>query len=390
MPQDPKTLISYRRDDSSGWARGLYDRLTKAYGEDRVFIDFDGIGSGEDFEEKIISQIKSSDVLLAMLGQNWLNARDEDGTRRLEQEDDPVRVEIRTGLDESMVLIPVTVDGARMPKAKSLPQDISRFARINAHDLGLKTFHPDVDDLISEIELQLKLKREKAESTSAEARISALEAELAAAKAELSKERKAQKARKIERKPFDAYLAYSHKDNSRIAATLQRALEDFPAVDGRRLRIFRDSTDLAASPNLMSNIKDMLDNSEYLILLASPSAAQSHWIDVELSYFLERHDKDRILTVLAAGDPESAFPMQHLEEMPLYVDLRGYQDNPKAHRDKSFKNNVAKIVAAIHNVPLDEVSIGRIRDRKKQQLIVAISFLLLGFIFAGIYMFLKS
>lgn len=389
MPQKPRTLISYRRDDASGWARCLYDRLTGTFGEDRVFIDFDGIGSGEDFEEKIVAKIKSSDVLLALLGKNWLNAKDDDGNRRLEQENDPVRVELRTGLNESLVLMPVLVDSARMPKAAALPTDIARFARLNAHELRLKTFHQDVDDLFSEIELQLKLRKEKAESASAEARIAALEEELKVAKNELAKERET-KIQSSARKPFDAYLAYSHGDSHRLAAELQRALERYPAVGGRRLRVFRDSTDLAASPDLMSNITNMLDNSEYLILLASPKAAKSRWIEAELLHFQKSHHQNRILTVLADGDPESSIPMHLLQETPLYVDLRGYQDNPRLHREESFKLGVSKLVAALHEMPLDEVTGGRQGNRIRRRTVFAVALLSVAVFLIAIYLTIKT
>lgn len=91
----PRTLISYRRDDAGGWARFLFDNLRENSGFDHVFIDFDGIRSGENFEKKIVAEIEQSKVVLGVIGNHWLNAKDEKGNRRLDDEEDPVRVEIR-------------------------------------------------------------------------------------------------------------------------------------------------------------------------------------------------------------------------------------------------------------------------------------------------------
>jgi len=166
-------------------------------------------------------------------------------------------------------------------------------------------------------------------------------------------------ATRSKRKAFDAFLVYSHRDGSRLAAILQNALETYPPVDGRTLRIFRDTTDLAASPSLMFNIQEMVDNSEFLILLASPAAAQSRWVEAELSYFLKSRSPDRVLMVIAAGDPESStapsFRSILGEDMPLFVDFRGLSEGSNVGRNPDFQMGVAKLVAGIRRVALDDI-----------------------------------
>src|SRR5215472_17305103 len=242
---------------------------------------------------------------------------------------------------------------ARMPTPQVLPHDIQRLSGRNAHVIGLKTFHRDVDDLAEEIRLQTRLLKEKRESVSPDARIKELERELARARVEL------EAATRSKRKAFDAFLVYSHRDGSRLAAILQNALETYPPVDGRTLRIFRDTTDLATSPSLMFNIQEMVDNSEFLILLASPAAAQSRWVEAELSYFLNSRSPDRVLMVLAAGDPESStapsFRSILGEDMPLFVDFRGLSEGSNVGRNPDFQMGVAKLVAGIRRVALDDI-----------------------------------
>jgi len=407
---EPKTAISYRREDSSGWARALYDRLIHTFGESYVFIDFDGIGSGDDFESKIATTINASDALLALIGRRWLDIKNENGGRRLDDAHDTVRFEIRAGLGKGLV-IPVLVDGADMPKTSALPTDIQKLGRLNAHVIGLKTFHRDVDDLTEEIRLQTKLAREKRESVSPEASIRALEHELAQARAELdkrsyqsrlrlfrvpwprpsrvmgseardlernSKVRRGEARPQREEKPFDAFLVYSHREGGRLAAVLQKALETYPAVGGRKLHIFRDTTDLAASPSLLSNLREMIDNSEFLIFLASPAAAQSRWVEAELSYFLQSRPRNRVLMVLAEGDLESSMPASlgsaFGSDMPLFVDFRGLGGDSDATRSPDFRIGVARLVAGLRGMALDDVLDRRGYQRRRRRVVAILVF----------------
>ncbi len=93
-----KIFISYRRDDSSGYAGRLYDRLKQHFGKDRVFMDIDHIEPGEDFVELINEKVHSCTTLIALIGQHWLNATDRTGTRRLDIPEDLVRLEITSAL----------------------------------------------------------------------------------------------------------------------------------------------------------------------------------------------------------------------------------------------------------------------------------------------------
>ena len=109
---------------------------------------------------------------------------------------------------------------------------------------------------------------------------------------------------------YDAFLSYTHRDRP-IATGIQRGLHQVGRRLGalRALRVFRDDTNLEVSPDLWGKITEAMDRSRYLVVVLSPDAAQSYWVNREVQYWLEHHARDRLLLVLAAGrldwDPAS-------------------------------------------------------------------------------------
>jgi len=144
-------FINYRRDDSIGTAGRLRDRLAQAFGQNNLFMDVDSIPAGVDFFTYLNKQVAACDVLLVVIGQNWLDAKDESGKRRLDNPDDFVAVEIAAALGRDIRVIPILVDDARMPKADRLPDPIKLLARRNAVELRHTHFHRDAEALIGKI-----------------------------------------------------------------------------------------------------------------------------------------------------------------------------------------------------------------------------------------------
>lgn len=128
----PRIFISYRRDDSPGSAGRLYDRLAEEFPKDHLFMDVDAIAPGVDFVSEIESSVTKCDVLLAIIGRNWIAAADAQGRRRLDDPADFVRHEIATALKSGVRVIPVLVDGAAVPAASALPDDLQPLVRRNA------------------------------------------------------------------------------------------------------------------------------------------------------------------------------------------------------------------------------------------------------------------
>jgi tetratricopeptide (TPR) repeat protein len=143
-----KIFINYRRDDSIGMAGRLHDRLAQTFGRDRLFMDVDHIPVGADFVAHLNSQVAACEVVLVVIGRNWLRAKDKAGQRRLHQPDDFVAIEIAAALARDIRVIPVLVDGARMPKESELPDSLKPLARRQAVDVRHSHFGHDAEALV--------------------------------------------------------------------------------------------------------------------------------------------------------------------------------------------------------------------------------------------------
>ena len=144
-------FINYRREDSIGSAGRLHDRLAQTFGQQNIFMDVDSIPVGVDFVADLNSQVAACDVVLVVIGPNWLDAKDESGRRRLDNPDDFVAIEIAAALARNIRVIPVLVDGARMPKASELPDPIKPLVRRNAFEMRNAQFRRDADALIAKV-----------------------------------------------------------------------------------------------------------------------------------------------------------------------------------------------------------------------------------------------
>src|SRR6516164_381964 len=146
-----KIFINYRRDDSIGTAGRLNDRLAQSFGRKNLFMDVDNIPAGVDFAEYLQSQVSACDVFLAIIGPNWLDAKDDDGRRRFDNPDDYVAIEIAAALARKIRVIPVLVDGARTPKADKLPDSVKPLVRRNAVEIRNTQFGRDAEALVSKV-----------------------------------------------------------------------------------------------------------------------------------------------------------------------------------------------------------------------------------------------
>jgi peptidoglycan/xylan/chitin deacetylase (PgdA/CDA1 family) len=144
-----KIFINYRRDDSIGMAGRLHDRLAHTFGRAKLFMDVDHIPVGTDFVTHLNNQVAECDVILVVIGPNWLSAKDESGGRRLDDPDDFVAIEIAAALARDIRVIPVLVDGARMPKASELPDFLKPLARRHAVDVRHAHFGHDAEALVA-------------------------------------------------------------------------------------------------------------------------------------------------------------------------------------------------------------------------------------------------
>jgi hypothetical protein len=209
---------------------------------------------------------------------------------------------------------------------------------------------------------------------------------------------------------YKAFISYSHAADGRLAPALQSALHRFakPWYRLRALRVFRDRTNLSANPGLWSEIHKALGQSEFLLLMASPSSAASKWVRQELTYWVENRDSTKLIFLLtdgalawheAAGDFDwprtTALPdavRGKFKQEPLYVDLtwaKGVEQLSTRHPE--FLDRVATVAAALHGRPKDEIFGEDLRQHRRTRRVAwTAAFLLLALtIVAGIFAWLS-
>ncbi|GLY93779.1 hypothetical protein Acsp02_10350 [Actinoplanes sp. NBRC 103695] len=182
---------------------------------------------------------------------------------------------------------------------------------------------------------------------------------------------------------FNGFISYSHAADGRLAPAVQRGLHRLakPWHRRRALWIFRDQTGLSVTPALWTSIQKALDNSEYFVLMASPEAAQSPWVNREIEHWVATKPLDRILPVVTDGewrwdpvakdfDAESTSVPAALRgvfaEEPLYLDLRWARDDRHLSlRHSRFRDAIAQLAAPMHGVSKDDLEGEDVRQHRR-------------------------
>jgi WD40 repeat protein len=196
---------------------------------------------------------------------------------------------------------------------------------------------------------------------------------------------------------YRAFISYSHAADGRLAPAMQLALHRFarPWYRLRAIRVFRDDASLSANPALWSSITEALDGSDFFLLLASPEAAESSWVDRELAYWCERRPRSNVLVALTDGELswDSAagdFDWRHttalppaargkFEGEPRWIDLRWARtrDDLSLHNAR-FREAIADLAAPLHGRPKDELVGEDVRQHRRTIRIAAAATLALA------------
>lgn len=153
-------FISYRRDDAAYVTGHINDLLRKEFGEESVFTDVDNIALGVDFRAVLDESVSQCQVLLAVIGDNWLTVRSRDGKPRLDDPADFVRIEIESALKRNIPVIPLLVSGATMPLEEDLPGSLKDLAFRNGTQIRpAPDFNLDMDRLIRNLRAYLQSMR---------------------------------------------------------------------------------------------------------------------------------------------------------------------------------------------------------------------------------------
>lgn len=142
----PPIFISYRRNDARGWPVHLQHAFEQVFGHGQVFLDTRDIGKGEKYPEVLRQALQDAKVMLVLIGPDW--NPECDGHHRLDEADDWVREEVRSGLGHCPLLLPVLLDKGRMPAAGQLPEDLRALCPHQAASIDPQRSIDDVDSLI--------------------------------------------------------------------------------------------------------------------------------------------------------------------------------------------------------------------------------------------------
>jgi hypothetical protein len=145
-----KIFISYRRDDSAANALGIGQYLEHEFGSKNVFIDVD-MRAGTNFPNVLEQRLAECKVMLVLIGPNWLNAKDDLGSRRLEDPYDWVRLEIASALKHQITIIPVRINGTDLPLKSALPEDIQGLLNYQAVSVTHLGFRHEMAGLVRDI-----------------------------------------------------------------------------------------------------------------------------------------------------------------------------------------------------------------------------------------------
>jgi tetratricopeptide (TPR) repeat protein len=181
---------------------------------------------------------------------------------------------------------------------------------------------------------------------------------------------------------YDAFISYSHAKDKPIAAALQSVVQALgkPWYKRRAVRIFRDDTSLSATPHLWPTIEAALNESRFLVLLASAEAARSMWVGKEVAYWLEHKAIDTLLIAVTDGElawPPGAADFAWSDATPLppvlkgrfpnepkWVDLRAYRAGA-SKRDRKFTELGADFAAAVRGVAKEDLLSEEVRQQRR-------------------------
>jgi TIR domain len=151
-------FISYRRKDSDTVTYRIFDKLCPRYGSSNVFIDIDNIPLGTNFKEQIDKVLNGCDIVLAIIGPKWMGASRFKSRFRIHDDNDFVRVELSTALKRNIRVIPILIDGTRMPDAIKLPDDLKSLVLHQGITVdSKKDFHTHLNRLMKEMDGIIKV-----------------------------------------------------------------------------------------------------------------------------------------------------------------------------------------------------------------------------------------
>ena len=145
-------FLNYRKIDSTPETRSLKVIFDQVFGVDSTFLDNYTIYSGEEWPEKIKFELFNSQILIVVIGPDWLKVNDSFGNKLLDNTNDWVRIEIEKALYNKIDIIPILVAGAKIPLAEDLPNSIKEICNYQFYELRDSHWKIDIIPIINRIE----------------------------------------------------------------------------------------------------------------------------------------------------------------------------------------------------------------------------------------------
>jgi formylglycine-generating enzyme required for sulfatase activity len=150
-------FINYRKSQAAHAALAVHGRLSQEFGADLVFIDSMAIELGDDFVEQIELHLSDCQVMLTLIGDGWADAADDDGNRRFDDSDDYLLLELARAFEKRVRVVPVLIDGAKMPKKGQLPENLHPLLKRHALEVDFRRHvRQDLDALCADLRKLLR------------------------------------------------------------------------------------------------------------------------------------------------------------------------------------------------------------------------------------------
>jgi hypothetical protein len=144
-------FINYRSEDSSIYGAMLHKELAGRFGQKRVFLDSESIPAGTDYPEQLLRRVQRARVVLAVIGPRWLTATGPDGRRCIDDPSDWTRRELVEAFAVGVRVVPVLIDGGRMPSASELPHELAALSRLQFRELRHRNASADLNRLANDL-----------------------------------------------------------------------------------------------------------------------------------------------------------------------------------------------------------------------------------------------
>lgn len=341
-----RIFISYRRDDSIGSIGRLYHRLVDHFTANKIVIDPDIISAGVDFAEAIENEVGRCDIVLAVIGRNWLHSQDSMGNRKLDNPFDAIRIELKTALTRKIHLIPILIDGALMPNPRDLPEDIKSLSRRNAIELSITRFDTDCDVLIKALEKGVNIEVDKVitrmnyeqlKPVQNEDKVKNKDVQFKLELAEIEKKKQAEEQAKLKQadeernkvaeaqvrleeenkkknelyqrelsKDTSIFFSYSRNDSSEFALSLAEELRNVHA------NIWIDQLDIHGGAKWDVEIEKALKASTCVLFIVSKESVKSDNVLDEVYYALNK--RKQVIPIII-GDCEVPYRIERLQQI---------------------------------------------------------------------------